>query len=188
LFIGTVLIQDYTRSGVDPRSQPLSLLTLGGLGWVQVGAFVVAGLLNIAFAIGIRQALPRTWGSLLIGGYGLGLVAAGIFVPDPAFSFPPGSPTGPAAAMSWTARLHDLAAIVVFGCLVAATGVFARRIARLGERVRALSSVAVGVAVFALVVVAMDPGPASEALRGAVLVGWGWASWLAFRLRASLPQ
>jgi len=188
LFIATVLVQDYTRAGVDPREQPLSLLTLGGIGWVQIGAFVAAGLLNIAFAAGISRATPHRRGAQLIGGYGLGLIAAGTFLPDPAHGFPPGTPAGPATGMSLPARLHDIAALVVFGCLVGATAVFARRFAARGERIQALTSAAAGVAVLVLVVVSMDPGRTSEALRGAVLVGWGWASWLAFHLRTSLPQ
>jgi hypothetical protein len=189
LFIGAVLAQDYTRPGVDPRAQDLSLLTLGELGWIQIGAFVVAGLLNVAFAAGIRRVLPRgparIGGPLLIGGYGLGLVAAGVFVPDPSFGFPPGTPAGAPATMSLSAQLHDHAATVVFGCLVAATAVFARRFAVRGEMLAAVSSAAVGVALFALVVIALDPGRSSEALRAAVLLGWGWAAWLALRLNGS---
>ncbi|MFC0112572.1 DUF998 domain-containing protein [Kibdelosporangium aridum] len=84
LFLVVVLMQDYTRPGVNPREQPLSLLTLGDLGWIQVTNFVVTGLLNLAFAVGIRMALRSgpagTWGPLLIGGYGLGLIVAGVFV------------------------------------------------------------------------------------------------------------
>lgn len=59
LFIGTVLIQDYVRPGVRPREQPLSLLTLGNLGWIQIAAVVVTGLLYIAGAAGLRRALHR---------------------------------------------------------------------------------------------------------------------------------
>lgn len=35
-FVLAVLIQDYTRPGVDPRLQPLSELSLGDWGWVQI--------------------------------------------------------------------------------------------------------------------------------------------------------
>jgi hypothetical protein len=124
-------------------------------------------------------------GAARAGMYGLGLIVAGLCRPDPAFGFPPGTPAGPAAGMSTPARLHDLAALVVFGCLVGATVVFARRFGVQG--IRGPATAALGVAVLVLVVVAMNPDRMGEALRAAVLVGWGWASWLAVHLRASLP-
>jgi hypothetical membrane protein len=197
LFIGTVLVQDYVRPGVRPREQPLSLLALGDLGWIQVGAFVIAGLLNLAFAVGLRRALhpgpAGTWGPLSIAGFGLGLVLAGVFRTDPAFGFPPGAPAGMPAELSWHGRLHDIAALLVFGSLAVATAVFTRWFAkhegrpghRRGDRARALASAAAGIAVVALVVVSATPAATSEALRAGVLVGWGWASWLAVRTLAA---
>jgi Protein of unknown function (DUF998) len=46
LFILAVLIQDYTRPAFNPRLQPLSLLSLGAWGWVQITNFVLAGVLT----------------------------------------------------------------------------------------------------------------------------------------------
>lgn len=188
LFIGVVLVQDYLRPGVEPRTQPLSLLTLGDLGWVQVGAFVLAGLANLAFAVGARRVLfpgpAGLLGPLLIGGYGLGLVGAGLFVPDPASGFPPGALPTPATDPSWHADLHTAAVLLVFACLVLATAVFAHRFAGQRDLVRARGSALVGLAVLGLVVVAADPDRAAVALRAAVLLGWLWASWLAHVLRA----
>src|SRR5947209_14375922 len=51
LFIFTVLIQDYTRPGFDPRLDPLSLLSLGDWGWVQMVNFALAGVLNLLYAV-----------------------------------------------------------------------------------------------------------------------------------------
>lgn len=188
LFVAVVLVQDHLRPGVRPREQPLSLLTLGDLGWVQVGAFLGAGLGNLAFAVGVRRALhpgpAGVAGPLLIGGHGLGLVAAGVFVPDPAFGFPPGAPPGLPVDPSWHDDLHSVAAVVAFGCLVSATVVFGSRFARRGARAEAFGSAAVGAAVLGLVVVGADPDRAAVALRAAVLLGWLWASWLALRLGA----
>ena len=71
----------------------------GSLGWIQVGSFIVSGLLVIAGAVGMRQRLhpgrAGTWGPILLALYGLGLIGAGIFVADPMDGFPPGSPAGP---------------------------------------------------------------------------------------------
>jgi len=88
LFLLTVLIQDYTRPAFDPRLQPLSLLSLGEWGWVQIVNFVLAGVLNLLYAGGLWRRLhpgrAGTWGPLLIGAYGLGLIAVGVFRTDPA--------------------------------------------------------------------------------------------------------
>ncbi|MFI6322438.1 DUF998 domain-containing protein [Nonomuraea sp. NPDC050556] len=54
-FLGAVLVQDYTRPGFNPRVHPLSLLSLGGWGWVQVVTFVVAGLLFVAGGVGLAD-------------------------------------------------------------------------------------------------------------------------------------
>ncbi len=60
-----------TRAGVGPARQPLSLLGLGDLGWIQVTACVLTGLLFIACAVGMRSALCPgpvvVRGPLLIG-------------------------------------------------------------------------------------------------------------------------
>lgn len=59
LFLLIVLVQDYTRPSFNPRTQVLSLLELGPLGWVQTVNFVLAGVLNLLYAIGLwRRCTP----------------------------------------------------------------------------------------------------------------------------------
>ena len=95
-FLLTVLIQDYTVPAFNPRLHLLSQLSLGEWGWVQVANFVLAGVLNLLYAVGLRRRLhpgrAGTWGPLLIGAYGLGLIVVGVFRTDPANGFPPGVP------------------------------------------------------------------------------------------------
>lgn len=90
LFIVVALIQPFFRSGFDPARHPLSLLSLGDLGWIQIANFVVAGLLFVASAFGMRRALRSsrggTWGPWLIGIFGASLIGGGVFVADPALS------------------------------------------------------------------------------------------------------
>ena len=57
LFLFVVLIQDYTRPGFNPRLHPLSLLSLGEWGWIQILNFVVAGVLNLCYACGLWTRL-----------------------------------------------------------------------------------------------------------------------------------
>ena len=122
LWVGVVLVQMLTRPGFDLRRHAVSVLSLGDLGWIQVANFIVAGLLVIACAVGLRRALQRgragTWGPLLVGVYGLGLVGAGLFSADPVPGFPPG--TTPATQFSTHGALHLLFSSVAFLSLIAA--------------------------------------------------------------------
>ena len=57
LFIVLFLVEPAFHAGYDPMRHPVSSLALGPGGWVQVLNFVVAGLLCLAFAAGLRRAL-----------------------------------------------------------------------------------------------------------------------------------
>lgn len=133
LFVSVVVIQELTRAGFDPKRQPLSLLSLGDLGWIQITNFVVAGLLALASAVGLRRVLhpgrAGTWGPLLIGAYGVGLVWGGVFRADPAFGYPAGAPAGAPEHVSWHGILHAIAPAAAGVALIAACFVFARRFA-----------------------------------------------------------
>src|SRR5437762_14278058 len=73
-YIVVGLIQAFTRPGFDIMRHDLSLLANGGLGWIQITNLVLSGILVIAGAVGMRQALHggggRTWGPMLLGIYG----------------------------------------------------------------------------------------------------------------------
>ena len=196
LFILVVLVQDYTRAGFDPRRHPLSMLGLGDLGWIQIANFTITGLLFIAAAVGLWRSLHPgpggTWGPILIGTYGIGLVIAGIFVTEPAWGYPPGAPADPPHVFGLSSTLHNVGALVVFSSLTAACFVFARRFAAYGDRRWALYCAATGVVLPALLVGgslargdAADSGPVSLSQPAAALLGWGWASLIAARVRAA---
>src|SRR3954468_1418541 len=124
LFVVVGLAQAFTREGFDLREHTLSLLSNGGLGWIQIANFIVSGLLFIVGAAGIRTALPtgraHRWGPRLIGAFGVGMAAAGVFSPDPAFGFPPGTPDGKPDSVSWHGALHYTVASLAFIALIAA--------------------------------------------------------------------
>jgi len=128
LFILASLAQILTREGFDLKRHAISMLTLGDLGWIQSANFELTGLLVIACAVGLRCALQSgrgaLWGPLLFVGYGLGLVVAGIFRPDPGLGFPPGAPADMPATMSTSGILHTLGFFVSFISLIVACFVF----------------------------------------------------------------
>ena len=66
LYVVVALLQVLFRDGFDLSRQPLSMLSLGDLGWIQITNFVVGGLLAVGFAAGLRRVLRGgrggTWG------------------------------------------------------------------------------------------------------------------------------
>jgi len=185
IFIAAGLIQAVTRTGFDPVKHPLSLLSAGDLGWIQITSFVLAGLMFLLSAFGTRRALhpgrASTWGPILIGAFGVALVGGGVFVADPALGFPPGTPDGVPDTISWHGTVHSAAPVVGFLALSLACFVFARRSFRLRERGWAVFSIFTGVATQVL-------GAASSTtfnfipMWAAMVLGFGWASAQAARL------
>ena len=107
-----------------------------------VGGFVnlvVTGAMTIAGAVGVRRVLGRsgdggTWAPRLLVGFGVALIAAGIFRADSANGFPPGAPSGTSNHLTWPATLHVVSGSIGFGCLIALCFVFARLADRRGGR------------------------------------------------------
>jgi uncharacterized protein DUF998 len=182
LWFAVVLAQMLTRPGFDLRRHAISVLDLGDLGWVQVTNFVLAGLLMIACAAGLRRALhpgrAGTWGPLLVGAVGLGLIGGGLFLPDPMYGFPPGTPDVP-GQVSGHGALHLVAASVAFlALIVATTVVLPRRLFATGQRGLAAFAIASGalflVAWVALIVTAGRIAAVNLAFP--VCLGLAWAS------------
>jgi hypothetical protein len=185
LFVLTLLMQDYTRPGFDPRFDMLSLLSLGAWGWVQITNFVLAGVLNLLYALGLWRRLhpgrAGTWGPILIGAYGLGLIVVGVFRTDPANGFPAGmvAATGP----SWHGAIHALGALFVFVMLAAALVVFVRFFLAQKKFVWAcyclLSALLLLLCFFGSF---MDATFTARLLRLGVFIGWMAASMIAVKL------
>lgn len=123
--------QALTRDGYRPGYHPLSLLSLGDLGWVQITNFVVAGGLHLILATGLHRAwrgtLGGTWIPRLIAASGVGLIIAGVFVTDPGGGFPPGTPDGPPPAMSWHGGLHEVGFVITMVAGLASYVLLVRR-------------------------------------------------------------
>jgi len=187
LFIIVVVAQEYTREGFDPKQHALSQLSLGDLGWLQIANFIVTGLLFIACAVGMRRVLRGqpggTWGPWLFGTFGAALIWGGVFVTDPAYGFPPGTPEGApdADSLTWHGMLHAVAPTVAAIAIVAAAMVFARRFHGRGERGWMWYSIGAMVAYLVLAFASFPAGDFRLMLAGGVL-GWSWASVVALRL------
>lgn len=149
VFTVSVLVQGLTRRGFSIPHDDASLLANGPLGWIQVATFLVAGAMTITAAVGVRRAMPSRWPPRLIGLYGAGLMAAGVFRADPASGFGPGAPAGRATHISWHGDGHLMAASIGFAAIIAACFVVARQLSRAGHRGLAIYSRITGVAFLA---------------------------------------
>lgn len=157
LWAAVSVAQAATREGFDIRRHPLSLLSTGDLGWVQITNFVVAGVLAVVGARGLRTAMRGTpggvWAPRLVTAAGIGLLAAGPLVMDPGANFPVGAPDD-LPLVSWHAVGHMLAGTVSFTSLIAACFVLARHLTRTGRRGLAIASRTAGLS---------------------LALGWAWA-------------
>jgi hypothetical protein len=144
------LAQAATREGFDISRHPLSALSNGALGWLQIANFVVAGVLTVIGASGLRRVLRGrpggVWVPRLSRVSGFGLIAAGMFVMDPADGFPVGTPAGVPTSLSWHSYGHMVAGTVTFATLIAACYVLGRHFSRAGDRRAAVLSRLAGTA------------------------------------------
>jgi hypothetical protein len=123
LFVLVVLLQAGSRTGYDLGKHPISLLSLGPLGWIQIANFAASGALFVACAAGMRQVMRNAWGAttipLAVASLGIGSIIAGVFVTDPGAGFPPGAPEGAPDQVSWHGMLHEVGfAVAQIGWLV----------------------------------------------------------------------
>jgi hypothetical protein len=191
LFLAAWLLQAFTREGFDPSRHPLSLLSLGELGWIQIANFVVTGLLYVACAVGMWRVLHSgpggTWGPLLVGGFGIGLVLAGIFTTDPGAGFPPGAPAGAPEQLSWHGVLHEVGFVVAVVSWTAACCVLVRRFVALKQWGWIGACVATPLVVLVL---ASWPDQDSLSLRLVIAsaIQFGFVAAVAARLMGGLPE
>jgi hypothetical membrane protein len=178
IYVAASLLQALTRQGFDLTRHAWSLLSDGALGWIQITNFVLAGLMTVAAAVGLRRAGVGRWLPRLVGVYGVSLVAAGVFRADPALGFPAGTPVD-AHAMSWHGALHLLSGGIGFGCLIAACIVAGR-----GNRGWAVYSRVTGVvflAAFAGIASGSQGVWTTLPFTAAVVLAWSWITALSVR-------
>ena len=190
LFVTTAVLQILTRNGFDLTRHPISLLANGPFGWVQSANFLVAGVLSVIFAYAaapqLRGGRGAVAGPVLLAGYGVGLITAGIFKADPAMGFPAGAPAGYPEHLSTSSIIHGFAPPLAFGCMVAACFVLAGRFARDGRRSAAVVTRVVAVVCILLTV---PVGPLfSVRLFVSVVLGFAWVTAFAVSLHRHQPS
>jgi hypothetical protein len=148
LFVVLFLIEGFFRKDYNFIIYPISSLSIGRSGWIQVGSFILSGLLICVFAWGLgiifRQAKDSIGLAMLFGGVGIGLIGSGIFSTDPLFGYPA---TAPYSLTQYTihGHLHNFFSVIVFICLPTACFKFRKRFKNRSEDGWALYSMISGI-------------------------------------------
>ncbi|GAC1457264.1 MAG: hypothetical protein PVSMB4_17230 [Ktedonobacterales bacterium] len=201
LFVVVALIEGATRPGYSAWRHFVSQLSLSNQGWMQIANFIVCGVLCLGFALGLRRALEpgrgATWGPILLGVYGLGLVTAGIFVTDPAMGYPPDAQY---RHQTTHGMIHGLSGLLVFSSLAAAAFVLASRFSRepngrgwaifsaITGALVALSFITSTVSSVLAETGAVPGSPTGVLQRIGIIAGWGWVALLALHVLRTAPR
>jgi hypothetical protein len=194
LFVSVFLIEGARRPGYKPLRHPVSSLSLGPRGWVQVANFATAGMLYLAGATGLARSPGQAACSRIavaaLGSAGLGLLGSAMFRTDPVSGYPPGTPDAPAEPTA-TGTMHTVAAVPIFLGIPATAFVCAWRFHRSGRPGWAACSAATGASVLTAMGLAgagfsQDPRLVNYAglfQRAAIVTGFSWLTALSIRAR-----
>lgn len=185
--------QGLIREGFSFSEHALSLLMLGDFGWIQAANLGLTGLMVAVAAVGFTRAMKPARGAtaagVLLGIFGVALIGAAIFPPDPVDGFPdPGS----TEAATTIGVFHLVFGAIGLIALAAATFVVA---GWLGNREDETSR-ARGYRLFGIVIAIGFLGGAALAtttagvilLWLAVVTGWVWLASTSLHLYRTVPH
>jgi hypothetical protein len=165
LFVVLWAAHAVTRDGFRLTYHPMSLLSLGDWGCVQVANFIVVGLLVVGGGIGLGRRLGPgrlvRWIRGFIVLIGVGLVVSGLFATDAGAGFPAGAPDG-APVRSWHGAIHEAGFIVT---QIAFLGAACTLAVRFAKKRRIAWAIACAAAAIAAILVAAMGDPQALAIR-----------------------
>ncbi|GAA2840567.1 DUF998 domain-containing protein [Kitasatospora aburaviensis] len=185
LFLTAGLLQGLAREGFDFSRNAISQLALGDAGWIQTANFLLAGILVLAGAAGLHQALRNrpggTWAPRLIAVFGASFLLSSAFEADPGAGFPVGAPEDRVTELSAHGTVHMVGGSVGYLALCAAFLVLARHFAATGRRGWAIASRLMPLGVLAGFA---GSGATVMAFTAGAALGLAWLSTVAVRLSA----
>jgi hypothetical membrane protein len=158
VFIVTLFIEGFTRAQYNWLRFPISSLSIGPQGWMQITNFIITGSLIVLLGMGLRLSLEphargSVWGPIVVAIAGVGLIGAGVFVSDPVFGYPPDQPLV-LKQFTTHGHFHDFFSMFWFIGLPTACVVLARRFLGLGETGWAVYSILSGIGMLVFFVLA----------------------------------
>ncbi|WP_147915513.1 DUF998 domain-containing protein [Ruania zhangjianzhongii] len=189
LFPVIFLLDGWTRPGYRPAYHPVSALALGPRGWIQTANFLLCGAAIATAGIALVPALDSVLLALVIGGFGLSLMASGAFPMDPIRGYPPGTPDGDPREFSLRHTLHDWAGMFVFALAPLAALIAAWAVPGTGWRIYSGLTAAVGTVAFLAFGQAWERDHPRTGLvqRLAIIVSWVWLGLLFLRAADAVP-
>jgi hypothetical protein len=184
VFVVVLLIEGALRPGYDPTYHTGSELSLGDRGWIQIANFLQMGLGMLSFTVGVNRALDTPVGAVLLATFGIGLIVAGVVLPDPIRGYPPGAPTGTPNEVTWHHKVHGvIGGPVAFFAIFGACITLALRLDGFWRLYTVLTAVA-GLALTISTAVAYQRDAAKTGLiqRALILVYWSWIVMLGIHL------
>jgi hypothetical protein len=185
IYVTVTMVQALTRDGFDLRQHRFSWLTTGDLGWIHQSNMILAGILTVLLAVGMRQMM-RTgrgamWGPRLLGLFGLAYIIGGTLRADPVAGFPPGT-TPEMVHATWQGAVQNASRGASSLLLIATSLVIAGRFAADGRRAWAwFYGTAIPMVFAALMVVGLAIGGDPAALAF-LATPWIWVTALAVHL------
>lgn len=173
LFVAVIIIQAVSHSDFHLADHPLSLLALGGHGWIQTANFIGCGSAVVVATFLQRRSpdrLTRWTGRMLIA-YGTAVIVAGVLQADPWHGYPVGADE----TITWHGTVHNIAAAAAGLALVVATIATARSARRNGRTTWATASLVIGVGYVGLSIIGSATGNFIVAFVAGVSI-WCWAS------------
>jgi hypothetical protein len=204
-FISMFLFEEMLRTGYSPIRDPVSSLSIGPYGWVQMATFWITGILFLLFAYGVRSKIQKSsrksfWGPLLLGLAGIGLIGAGCFTTDPLPGYPQDLPYQ-LLPHTVHGQLHNFFSSFVFYGLPAACFVFTRYFLKTGKRPLAIYSLLSGIGalvVFNFVAVSIISITNDQETSGLIQIGllqrltliiiFQWVTFLAVYMLKAVPS
>jgi hypothetical protein len=204
LFVGGFLILGAKRPGYSPRYTFASQLALNGGGRTWQTINCVAGLLIVAFGLGlhrtVREGVGSFWGWVSVVAGGLGMLIFGLSPDDPWLLYPPpDAPRGIWKPVSPSGRRHQLGALLAGGGLLGAHVIFGQRFAAEGSSRRRRYSLATavlfpllyGAGIFSGVASWVPGSPlggnAGLLQKASMATSLVWVAWLAWHFLSITP-
>ena len=166
-FNAVVFVGGAVRPGYDAVAQPMSALSLGPDGWVQVTNFVLFGIAGCVTAFAWRPTLApgpgAVWYPRLRVLAAVALIGAGLFSQDPGRGFPAGVAAPPIPTLHQ--QIHNVVSYVSLTTTVAELLILAHRFRREGPAWRGWATAATTAALSMMVFLATfgiliaDDGP-----------------------------
>ena len=190
VFVAVLLIEGARRPDYDPMYHTGSELELGERGWVQRANFLLMGGGVLAYSVGVARTLNTNVSAVLLAVFGLGLIVAGVFAPDPVRGYPPGAQSEAPAKLTWQHWVHAVVGgPVAFFALFAACLTVAGHLEGAWRLYTVLTAVA-GLALTISTALAFQKDAAKTGLiqRCLILVYWIWIVLLGIHLIVDPPQ